>query len=191
MKTVKLSRGMLGGLAFLIEAIEMESPTQGTGHELQPSSQASQALFTAGYEGCNSADFIRSLQANGIDTIVDVRQRAASRNRDFAKTRLASSVIAAGISYVHLPTLGTPADLRTQYRNDELCLESYLHLYRQHLDRQEEVIADLERRIASEKCCLLCVEADPATCHRTVLASHLVKRSNGQLTVHNILTKEA
>ncbi len=190
MKPVKLSSGMQAGLAFLIEITMLESSMPENECELPGHDSQAPRLFTAGYEGRNSANFIRSLQANSIDTVVDVRQRAASRNRDFAKTRLAASMSAAGISYVHLPKLGTPADLRTQYRNEELWLDSYLDLYGKYLDQQEEAIADLERRILAERCCLLCVEADPAICHRTVLANYLVDRSNGQLSVHNILTKK-
>jgi uncharacterized protein (DUF488 family) len=161
------------------------------GVSLVAGGESHKAVFTAGYEGTNGQSFVQSLQANAINTVVDVRQRAASRNRDFAKTRLASLVTAVGISYVHLPTLGTPAELRTQFRSSELSLESYLQRYRQYLAQQEAVVADLERRIEIERCCLLCVEADPAICHRTVLANYLVERSSGQLSVHNILTKEA
>lgn len=156
-----------------------------------PKQSRSRTISTAGYEGCDPMSFVQSLQTNCIETLVDVRQRAASRKRGFAKTALSASANEAGVMYVHIPLLGTPATLREQHRVGDLNLETYLQLYREHLAEQEAIVVELERRIEIERCCLMCVEADPAICHRTVLANYLVERSNGQLSVHNILSKDS
>lgn len=145
-----------------------------------------QRLHTIGYERLAPEELILALQANSVEVLVDVRQRAASRTSGFAKKALAASVTEAGIEYIHFPKLGTPQQLRSQFRAGSIEIAPYLSLYKRYLADQEASIVELEPLVTGKRCCLLCLEADHGVCHRTVLANLLVERSGGQISVHHI-----
>ena len=138
-------------------------------------------LATIGYEGRTPDEFVAMLAENSIKVIVDVRQRAGSRKRGFAKSVLQELLAASGIEYRHFPLLGTPAQLRKRIRAGELDLQRYLREYRRHLNEQFEPLKALEDLVAQKRCCLLCVEADPLECHRSILAQVLARRSRGKV----------
>lgn len=131
-------------------------------------------LATIGYEGATVAGFLAALSAEGVKCLVDVRAVASSRRPGFAKTRLAANVDEVGISYLHLRGLGTPADGRAAARAGRHA--EMRRIFLQHLARPEpqlelETLADLVR--TGPPVCLLCYEADPAHCHRSIVADAL------------------
>src|SRR5215217_372181 len=80
-------------------------------------------LATIGYEGTNVPRFLATVQAAGVQLLVDVRAIASSRRPGFAKTALAANLATIGVEYLHLRGLGTPADGRAAARagrHDEL-----------------------------------------------------------------------
>jgi uncharacterized protein (DUF488 family) len=131
-------------------------------------------LATIGYEGTTVPPFLDALRAAGVQLLVDVRAVASSRRPGFAKTRLAANLADVGIDYLHLRGLGTPAAGRAAARagrHDEMRT-----IFREHLARPEtqfelETLAELVR--SGRTICLLCFEADPAHCHRAIVASAL------------------
>jgi uncharacterized protein (DUF488 family) len=134
----------------------------------------STVVATIGYEGATVAGFLAALSAEGVKRLVDVRAVASSRRPGFAKTRLAANVEDVGISYLHLRGLGTPANGRAAARAGRHA--EMRRIFLQHLARPEsqvelETLADLVR--SGPTVCLLCYEADPAHCHRTVVADAL------------------
>ena len=54
-----------------------------------------------------------------IELLVDTRAVAASRRPGFSKRQLAASLNDAGIGYIHLQKLCTPAEGRAATRNDD------------------------------------------------------------------------
>ena len=76
-------------------------------------------LATIGYEGASVADFLDALRGANSDLLVDVRAVAMSRRPGFAKTALAANLRDAGIDYLHLRQLGTPADGRAAARGGD------------------------------------------------------------------------
>ena len=134
-------------------------------------------LATIGYEGATVASFLDALRAAGIGLLVDVRALASSRRPGFAKTRLAANLAEAGIDYLHLRGLGTPADGRAAARagrHDEMRRVFAGHLATPAAQAELDVLAELvagERRV-----CILCFEADPRHCHRSLVAAALAER---------------
>lgn len=131
-------------------------------------------VATIGYEGAAVEPFLDALRQADVDLLVDVRAVARSRRFGFAKTRLAENLASAGIAYVHLRGLGTPANGRAAAkagRHDEL-----RRIYREHL-ATPEAQADLARLAdlvgEGQRVALLCYEADPAECHRSLVADAL------------------
>jgi uncharacterized protein (DUF488 family) len=131
-------------------------------------------LCTIGYEQATQAAVIARLKAAGVVVLIDVRAVASSRRAGFSKTLLAASLAEAGIDYVHLRALGTPKAGRQAVRAGH---PAQMHaIYEAHLAEPEAQLQLAEALdIARERpAALLCYEADPATCHRRIVADRLV-----------------
>ncbi len=134
-------------------------------------------IATIGYQAATVGSFLDALREGGVGLVVDVRAVASSRRPGFAKSRLAANLAEAGIGYVHLRGLGTPAEGRAAARAGRHA--RMREVYRDHLAtpgaRAElEALAELVR--TTPGVCLLCFEADPAHCHRSLVAAALGAR---------------
>ena len=134
-------------------------------------------LATIGYEGTNVPQFLATVKAAGVELLVDVRAVASSRRPGFAKTALAANLATIGVDYLHLRGLGTPADGRAAARAGK---HAEMHrIFREHM-RTEKAQGDLltleDLVTGDRKVCILCFEADPQHCHRTLVAEALGKR---------------
>jgi uncharacterized protein (DUF488 family) len=127
-------------------------------------------LRTIGYEHATPATLVAALRAAGVRTVVDVRALANSRKPSFAKRALSAVLEEAGIGYVHERALGTPAEGRAAVRGGRP--DAMRPIFLRHLAGVEAqaALAALKDRAAREPVCLLCLEADPAHCHRTLVA---------------------
>jgi uncharacterized protein (DUF488 family) len=126
-------------------------------------------IFTIGYEGATQAELVAALQAAGVARVIDVRAVPNSRKPGFSKNILAAGLAEAGIDYVHLKALGTPADGRAAARAGRI--DEMNRIYAAQLETPEAG-ADAARMIAlaqEKPSALLCFERDPAGCHRTPL----------------------
>jgi uncharacterized protein (DUF488 family) len=139
-------------------------------------------LFTIGYEGMLLQQFFAVLAANRVQTIVDVRELPISRRPGFAKAALASGAAKRGLSYVHIVALGCPRNIRHDYRDDK-DWSRYTRRFLSYLDGQNAAIDELASLIRRERCCLLCFEADPATCHRSFVAERVAARTRQHLSI--------
>ena len=131
-------------------------------------------LATIGYEDTTVPRFLETLKGAEVDLLVDVRAVASSRRPGFAKTKLAENVGSVGIEYLHLRGLGTPAEGRAAARagrHDEMRAVFMEHLETPEAQDELERLAELVR--AGRRVCLLCLEADPAHCHRSMVAEAL------------------
>ncbi len=103
-----------------------------------------------------------------------MRAVASSRRPGFAKTALAANLASAGIDYLHLRDLGTPAEGRAAARAGR---HAEMHaIFRDHLSTAEAqsaltTLAAIVRE--GRHVCLLCFEAEPAECHRTLVVEAL------------------
>lgn len=136
-----------------------------------------QTLATIGYEAASVPRFLGALRDAGIELLVDVRAVASSRRPGFAKSRLAANLDGAGIEYLHLRGLGTPADGRAAARAGRH--GEMREIFLEHLETpqaQDELATLLELVRGGRRVCLLCFEADPAHCHRSLVAAALASR---------------
>jgi uncharacterized protein (DUF488 family) len=133
-------------------------------------------LATIGYEAATVRNFLNALEDAGIELLVDVRAVAMSRRPGFAKTALAANLESVGIDYLHLRALGTPADGRAAARAGRHA--EMREIFREQLATPEaqaalDTLADLVR---ARRVAILCFEADPAHCHRLLVAQALAGR---------------
>jgi uncharacterized protein (DUF488 family) len=134
-------------------------------------------LFTIGYEQRSQAELVGELVAAGVSLLADVRELPLSRRKGFSKTPLAAALVEAGIAYRHDRSLGNPKPARNAWKRGDR--EAGIAGYRAQLLRASEDVAVLGDRAAEGGVCLLCVEHDPASCHRSLLAAALQERVAG------------
>lgn len=140
-------------------------------------------LYTIGYSGLTDATILAKLHSHDVEVLVDVRDRPFSRNRYFNQARLKGFLEEGGIAYVSYRDLGVPANLRKEFREGG-SLADYLVAYRLSLQDRADVMSDVGSLVREKTCCLLCLEHDPAECHRSVLAEELGERMGGMRIVH-------
>ena len=126
-------------------------------------------IFTIGYEGTTMGEFLAALRAAGIERVIDVRALPLSRRPGFSKSPLRAALAEAGIGYVHLKALGTPAAGREAARQGRY--QDLLRIYASQLELPEAIAEGAQMlTLASERpSALLCYERDPAACHRSLL----------------------
>src|SRR6476661_2089120 len=126
-------------------------------------------IFTIGYEAATMDDFIGALQRAGVQRVIDVRALPLSRRPGFSKTPLKGALEQAGIEYLHLKALGTPAEGRNAARAGRHA--DMARIYAGQLELPEAMVQSAQMlELAREKpSALLCMEREPAHCHRTLL----------------------
>jgi uncharacterized protein (DUF488 family) len=134
--------------------------------------------------------FLRALRQAGVELLVDVRQRRGVRGPVYAwanSLRLQAALADAGIAYMHRLELAPTTELRhLQYAEDArqgVGKRSRVVLAAEYARRYTSEIldrADLDAVVAefptAGTTALLCVEADPEACHRSLIAERLSER---------------
>ena len=90
-------------------------------------------LFTIGYEKAKPAAVLDELKRATVELLVDTRAVAASRRPGFSKRQLAASLDEAGIAYVHLQKLGTPAQGRAAAKSGDF--DTLWRIYDKHIKK--------------------------------------------------------
>jgi uncharacterized protein (DUF488 family) len=146
-------------------------------------------IATIGVYGFDVTGFLAALREADVGLLLDVRQRRGVRGREYAwanSLRLQAALAQAGIAYEHHRELAPTTELRQlQYREDARegvgkrsrakLAEEYRERYLSEiLDRVNltEIVDALPLDRASA---LLCVERDPAACHRSLIAGRLAE----------------
>jgi uncharacterized protein (DUF488 family) len=133
-------------------------------------------LWTIGYERLRAEALVAELEAAGVRRLLDVRFRPQSRRPGLSKTRLARLLADHGITYEHRRALGTPPDLRWLYKNGRVAEGARgfaTHVEHTAAGELDALAADLDH---APPTALLCLEADPAICHRRILTEALARR---------------
>ena len=151
------SRAPRRALAVMRSSARAASKREGRG-------RAAATVHTAGYAGRTVREFISALKSAGIKRLIDVRALPLSRRPGFSKSALAASLDAGGIEYVHLRDAGNP------FRHEASDIERCLLRYRHYLEDRPDVLEQISVLTAEMPSILLCVEADPSACHRSVIA---------------------
>lgn len=128
-------------------------------------------LATIGYQGASMESFLRALKETKVEVLVDIRAVASSRRPGFSKNALAANLAEAGIDYLQLRGLGTPAEGRAASRAGRY--EELERIYRKHLktpEAQDQLEALVQVVRGGQRACLMCFEADYRHCHRRMVA---------------------
>jgi uncharacterized protein (DUF488 family) len=136
-------------------------------------------VYTIGHSTRSEEEMIALLQQYGVVTLVDVRTMPRSRrNPQFNTEELATALPRVGIAYVHLPRLGGlrrgigATSPNTGWRNASF--RAYAD-YMQTADFAQG-LADLHGLTPAGPLALMCAEAVPWRCHRSLIADALLIR---------------
>jgi uncharacterized protein (DUF488 family) len=123
-------------------------------------------------------DLVDLLRSCSVMTLADIRTIPRSRrNPQFGQEALARSLPAAGIRYVHLPRLGGLRHARRDSPNGAWRNASFRG-YADHMQTGEfeEGLVELRALARDGPVAIMCAEAVPWRCHRSLLADALYAR---------------
>ena len=135
-------------------------------------------VWTVGHSNHPLEKFIGILKAHEIESVLDVRRFPVSRKwPHFDAAALAASLPAARIRYVGMPDLGG----RRKPRADSPHVGWRSDAFRGYADYMdtEQFIGELARAMShalASRSALMCAEAVPWRCHRSVLADAFLAR---------------
>ena len=133
-------------------------------------------VLTVGHSTRLLAEFIALLKAHSVARLIDVRTVPRSRhNPQFDRDSLRAALAADGIGYDHVAGLGGfrrthPGSPNTGWRN------ASFRGYADYMQTPEfaKHLADLIAGATRERLVLMCAEAVPWRCHRSLIADALM-----------------
>ncbi|MGH7651955.1 MAG: DUF488 family protein [Gemmatimonadaceae bacterium] len=149
-------------------------------------------LYTIGHSTRTLKDFLGLLAREGVTRLVDVRAFPASRRYPhFNGPELSESLAAAGITYAHAPELGGRRKVRKDSRNTEWRNDGFRG-YADYMEtpRFADALEDLLESAKREPTAIMCAEAVPWRCHRSMIADAVVARGVPVLHILDSATQE-
>lgn len=143
-----------------------------------PAQKNSLVALTIGHSTRSLEELIALLKAHAVTLVVDVRTVPRSRhNPQFNQDELPGSFTKAGLGYVHMPGLGglrhAKADsLNTAWRNASF--RGYAdYMQTPEFEKQIGLLVELAKK---NRIALMCAEAVPWRCHRSLIGDALTVR---------------
>ncbi len=135
-------------------------------------------IFTIGHSTRSLPEFVELLRAHGVQHLVDVRTVPRSRhNPQFNRDALPEALRREGIAYTHMPELGGLRHARKDSPNTGWRNASFRgfadHMGTEEFDAGLTKLMELGER---EAVVIMCAEAVPWRCHRSLISDALVAR---------------
>ncbi len=138
----------------------------------------SAVIYTIGHSTHSIEDFIRILNAHGIERVVDVRTIPKSRhNPQFNADALGEALQQQGLDYMRLEGLGglrhtTRTSINTAWKNASFRgFADYMQT-----SEFEAALGELIALGEEKRCAIMCAEAVPWRCHRSLVGDALLVR---------------
>ncbi len=145
-------------------------------------------IFTIGHSTHSIEEFAAMLAAHGIEQVMDVRTIPKSRhNPQYNGDTLEKSLKEHGILYEHMPKLGGLRHARKDSPNRGWENASFRG-FADYMQTQEfeEGLLKLIELAGKKKTAIMCAEAVPWRCHRSLIADALTVRG---IAVMDIMSK--
>ncbi|HEV2349251.1 MAG TPA: DUF488 domain-containing protein [Terriglobia bacterium] len=154
----------------------------------KPSAEQTLVVMTIGHSNRPLETFVQMLRAHGVQQVIDVRTIPRSRhNPQFNLDSLPDDLRAAKILYRHVPGLG---GLRRPRRDSPNAgwRNSTFRGFADYMQTKEFTVnlGKLMKLAAARQVALMCAEAVPWRCHRSLIADALAVRG---IPVEHIITR--
>jgi uncharacterized protein (DUF488 family) len=149
------------------------------------------SIYTVGHSTRALEDFLKILEREGIARLADVRTFPASRRYPhFNQDALAASLAGKEITYAHLAQLGGRRAPRRDSRNTAW-KNSGFRGYADYMETREfeDGLRSLLEYAAGGRTAIMCAEAVPWRCHRSMISDALVARGESVLHILDSGTK--
>ncbi len=164
----------------------------------QPLTTPSPRLWTIGHSTRSRDEFLALLHSQDIQRLIDIRRYPGSRRYPhFHSAALAKDLPPAGLRYEEQPTLGGRRTARSDSPNSGWKNASFRG-YADYMQTEEfdKALDELMTQGAKERTAIMCAEAVPWRCHRSLVADALLVRGwevihilgPGQLRPHRLTT---
>jgi uncharacterized protein (DUF488 family) len=153
-----------------------------------PHTQDTITIFTIGHSTRPLEEFLSLLEAREIDLLADVRTIPKSRhNPQFNGEALAAGLKDHDIQYVHMKGLGGLRRPRKDSANTAWENASFRG-FADYMETEEfeKSLIELIETAKKQRTALMCAEAVPWRCHRSLIADALAVR---RITVVHIMSK--
>jgi len=140
-----------------------------------------QAIFTIGHSTRSLETLLQLLRAHGVTLLVDVRTVPRSRhNPQFNQDTLPQALRKADMDYMHMKELGGLRHPRRDSTNTGWRTAGFRG-YADYMETPEfetnlQQLMEVARR---RQVCIMCAEAVPWRCHRSLISDALLVRSVG------------
>lgn len=145
---------------------------------MQAKRRGKEIIYTIGHSTRTMLEFVSLLKAHNVQRIVDVRTIPKSRhNPQFNEKAIERSLRKAEINYVHVALLGGLRHTTIASKNLGWHNRSFRG-FADYMSTQEfeEGVEVLEKIAKKETTAIMCAEAVPWRCHRSLVADALTKR---------------
>ncbi|MBA3963265.1 MAG: DUF488 domain-containing protein [Chthoniobacterales bacterium] len=156
----------------------MKGKARVTASKSEAGEDISPIVLTVGHSTRPIDEFVPLLLAHGVTEVVDVRTIPRSRhNPQFNKAYLAASLQKAGLRYLHVPELGGLRHARSDSLNVGWRNASFRG-YADYMQTPEfaQALDQLIRLAKQERIVIMCAEAVPWRCHRSLIGDALIVR---------------
>lgn len=144
-------------------------------------------LFTIGFTQKSAEAFFGLLAKNSIKKLIDTRLNNTGQLSGFAKKDDLAYFCRTILStqYIHWLESAPEEKMLSAYKKKEISWDDYAGEYLAMLERRK--VESSISLISGGDACLLCSEAKPHHCHRSILAEYLNKKGGGSYSVHHLV----
>jgi uncharacterized protein (DUF488 family) len=142
-------------------------------------------LYTIGFTKKTAEQFFSLLKYNNVQCLIDTRLHPDGQLSGFAKGENLPYFLAqlSNCEYRRIESLAPSEDVLSAYRKDK-DWALYTQRY-ESLMRQRGIPGILDRTFFCDTtCCLLCSEATPEKCHRSLLANIIARAWDDVAVIH-------
>lgn len=144
-------------------------------------------IFTIGFTQKSAEKFFSLLRINSVTSLLDTRLNNTGQLSGFAKkddlAYFCKTILKT--DYIHWLESAPEEKMLKSYKNKEIPWSEYAKEYEALLERRK-VEKDINL-IENGGACLLCSEAKPHNCHRSILANYLNRKNGDKFTIQHLV----
>lgn len=146
-----------------------------------------QNIFTIGFTKKSAKLFFDMLKQNKIETVLDVRLNNTSQLAGFSKYPDIQFFLheLCAINYISDDKFAPTEQILKDYKTKVITWDEYVVKFNELMEKRNirEYIKEMCANMEISNICLLCSEANPTNCHRTLVAK-IFKETLGGTIIH-------